>query len=608
MDYTLKKALFFIVLFPVIGCGNNGTTASNTDYTRDIQEFMGFDLIITHFDTLDQKDRVKQHDTVVPRDIHAARDLEVNTNQDSATGCETIGCDPGYWCNGDKCEPCNVNSHCTAKCLDCTKFGRICSDDGKTCLECSADNSCQKGYRCVDGKCNACNTAGFCGDECTPCVGETPDCVGGLCACNDLSCSTGRWCGNGKCEACKTDTHCGMECVDCTLTGTPVCTDGKCRCTTGGQCGKGKWCSNGTCEKCGQNDPLHCGSDCAVCTGKTPICENGGCKCSSHEDCGQEFWCNAGKCEACDTGLRCGPDCIACGKDTPDCRAGECVCNSNSCAEGAYCDKKGCKICKDNEPAHCGFACLTCSGRTPACVSGTCVCQAGSCGKSNRCENGACIACNTNQYCGPDCTACSGDKPFCKADGTGCAQCLHNIDCGTYRHCDNGTCQPDVEGCITDSSPSGKKCSKAKIIGRKNAAMGYLYQGDTTHAGNNDDLPSGLFEPSDCWDANNDNAFRIFLLKGDRITVRMVPNAPKFDGMLKLYTGTACAAHKKDDLVGCYNHGGDRKMETFGYTATSRGWYSIVVDGRSAFDEDGDWGPYSLSVSLDCVEKNCNCL
>ena len=603
MNRNFLIFLFSVALMFIAGCGGSSTAVRPDVADAAKDNFIGFDLIIAPSDAKTGRDHGKSVDV---RDIFAPDIKDTHIINDPGFGCAG-GCGAGQWCNSGACEKCNTDSHCTDQCIDCTKFGRGCSTDGTACLECSDANPCDPGYRCVSGKCEACNTAEFCGSDCSPCSGNTPNCTGGTCVCNDSSCPAGKWCNNGACAGCDTDTHCGLDCTDCTLTGTPVCTSGKCRCTTDGQCGAGKWCNNGTCEVCGNNDSLHCGPDCGVCTGRTPVCEGGACKCDTHEDCGDGFWCNSGKCEACNTAQRCGAKCQACTGETSVCSQGECVCSIDSCASGRYCEGKICHECANDDPAHCGPACTKCAGETPACVDGGCVCAGTSCGDYKRCVDGSCASCNTNDFCGQSCAPCSGARPFCKADGSGCVQCLNDPDCGLYTHCDNGVCKPDVEGCVTDESPSGKKCSQAKVIGRKNAAMGYLHKGDTTNDGDNDNLPSGLFEPGDCWDANDDNAFRIYLKQGDSVKATLVPNASTFDSMLKLYTGTACSAHKKDDLVGCYNQGGDHEIDGFEYTASADGWYSIVVDGRTAFDEDGDWGPYSLAVKLTCVEKNCNC-
>lgn len=130
---------------------------------------------------------------------------------------------------------------------------------------------------------------------------------------------------------------------------------------------------------------------------------------------------------------------------------------------------------------------------------------------------------------------------------------------------------------------------------------------DTTNAGNNDDLDSPLFGgDSDCYDAKYDHFYKIYLFAGESMTVTVSPMDQLFDVMVKLYQGTECDSNA-DSVIDCYNNAGDTKPEQLSFTATVDGWITIVVDGRIAFDDDWDFGQYSIAVKLTCNQADCCC-
>jgi hypothetical protein len=146
-------------------------------------------------------------------------------------------------------------------------------------------------------------------------------------------------------------------------------------------------------------------------------------------------------------------------------------------------------------------------------------------------------------------------------------------------------------------TPDGDKCSTARVIGRTDAIQGFQASGNTTSHKNDDDLPSSLLGTDpDCWDANNDDMYKVWLVEGDVLKVTATPLWNEFDLSLKLYRGTACKANWEADLVTCQHGKSSGKAEAYTYAATSDGWISIVVDGESAMDDD--WGPYELVVSI----------
>jgi hypothetical protein len=144
-------------------------------------------------------------------------------------------CDTGYWCNGNACEQCNLETKCGTGCdLDCTDGTHLCAggncDDANQ--ECSAD-----GFGCVD-----CNI--------------------------DEDCATGNWCSSGTCIACGDyDANCGSSCTDCTGV---AC--------AGNNCDDGyQVCAGDTCVDCVEH--IDCAAEygcddtnqCVFCWGETTV-------------------------------------------------------------------------------------------------------------------------------------------------------------------------------------------------------------------------------------------------------------------------------------------------------------------------------------------------
>ena len=80
-----------------------------------------------------------------------------------------------------------------------------------------------------------------------------------------------------------------------------------------------------------------------------------------------------------------------------------------------------------------------------------------------------------------------------------------------------------------------------------------------------------------------------------------------FDASLKLYDGTSCDRDDYDYVLACTNEGGNGGDESFSVTAAHDGWFTIVVDGRSGFSDEADWGQYRLSFALSCNREHCCC-
>jgi len=349
--------------------------------------------------------------------------------------------------------------------------------------------------------------------------------------------------------------------------------------------------------------------------------------CDIDDQCPKGYFCESHECVPCEMDTKCGPDCLAC--DAPlFCKNGKCVeCFITECGEGTWCDGGFCKPCTDDDPGHCGADCEPCLGKFPACVQGECVCSGDSCGAGKVCLDGDCAACDLDDHCGTDCVKCESPTAHCLGGdhcvqcvvdgdcdgalvcdaGGSCVECVVNEDCAGGLFCDKGTCTDvcnSAEGCLTDEAPDGKKCAKAKVIGRKAALAGYVHNGDTTNDGNNDDLSFPLFQDkTECWDADADNFFRIYLYKGEALSATVIPDS-QVDSMMKVYHGIGCKAG--GDAYDCIENGDRGDPDVLAdWPAPADGWYTIVVDGRRSMDDD--YGPYTLQVSISCNDEHCCC-
>lgn len=427
--------------------------------------------------------------------------------------------------------------------------------------------------------------------------------------CGGTVCGAGYTCINGRCEPCIFSDACGTDCVACQEP-TPLCYEGRCvKCRVTSDCGEGAWCESQECVPCSDDDPLHCGNLCEVCGGQTPICTDGRCVCTS-ASCG-DLVCLDGRCSDCSTAEACGPTCEPCPINLPICHQGACVecALDDDCGPGRWCDTADeCADC-GLDPLHCGPQCEVCSQWEPQCTEDGCTCTAVSCGVGRQCVEGDCEGCDTAAACGPNCVPCTPPTDICRA-GEACVECASDTDCAATHYCTEAwTCEERCTGalgCESNNTPTGRKCSTAKVIGRLIAVAGTRISGDTTGHGDNDNLPSFGY---DCWDAQDDDFYRVYMMVGDRLVVTATPLVSHYQLSLKLYRGTVCDDNK-DDLITCRWEGGDAKPQTYTHVAATDGWITVVVDGASSFADDNgkyDRGPYNLDVKLDCVGPLCCC-
>ena len=212
--------------------------------------------------------------------------------QNGVCACDGESCGLGSYCKGGACVPCNVDLHCGLACESCGAQGKWCAADGSGCIKCDdVAHFCQEGEACVDGECVNCDGLGFCGPQCIQCGEKSPDCVEGVCVCNQESCGVDHICQDGICVQCTpTDPlHCGGDCLVCGGE-SPHCLDGACTfCDTDEQCGP-------TCQHCGETQ---CAPDASGCV-----------ECLEDGHCAALF--------VCDEAFHCIPDCIAPGGCSSD--------------------------------------------------------------------------------------------------------------------------------------------------------------------------------------------------------------------------------------------------------------------------------------------------
>ncbi len=418
------------------------------------------------------------------------------------------------------------------------------------------------------------------------------DCTGEPSTCTEL-------CGNGTLDAgeqCDGNALGGADCVSRGFDAGTLSCDGECLFDTSGcrmaTCGDGhadtgEDCDGAdlggaTCQSLGfVSGGLQCTTNCGFNTSACvpPVCGDGVITASAGEQCDDNDTDSGDGCNAAcqvENGWICDNEPSVC----------ELSCGNSQWNPGEECDGG------DLHGGTCvseGFAGGT-LGCDTDCTYDTSGCQAAICGNGNI-ETGE--QCDGANLSGQDCIdfGFAGGTLVCTScsfDTSGCVNCA-------------------PQGCVTDNGPDAEDCGSAKIIGRTDALAGYTYNGDTTGAGDDDNLPSGL--GTDCYDAKYDNFFRIYLLSGERMDVTLDPIDYDFDAMLKLYTGTDCdgGSNGYSDLVDCYQSAYDGGTESFSYTATQDGWLTIVVDGRFAFSDDYDYGEYTLDVSITCNHANCCC-
>ncbi len=424
---------------------------------------------------------------------------------------------------------------------------------------------CVDGFCCdtaCDGACRSCALAGSEGrcsnhpiatDPESECAAQAPATCGTTGVCN----------GVGACARHPMGTPCddGAAC-----TSTDTCDGaGVCRGAAPAACapGAGNQCCLGSCDpmagcrttaglcadQCNAN-VLRTARACQGCgaAGAVGTCGGGG-----------EFTCDAATHSLCQT-VMCGGQSFHCTND------------------GGVWQWRTATRCDD------GDACT----HTDACAAGSCRGTALTC-NSDQCMTRACVgaaACMQTPRTGMTCD--DGNALTINDACTSAGACTGTAICGLPTNaCANG-------------AESRDRCTGARVIGRRVAAStaGFSLASDTCRAFNRFD---------DCsWDAGGDHSYRIWARAGETITVTLTKGdgctTVSWDATLKIYQGADCGTVTCSRDLWCRDRVGSGAQT---YVAPRDGWIVIVVDGSTAFDDEGD---YTLRVRLTgCREATCEC-
>jgi len=343
----------------------------------------------------------------------------------------------------------------------------------------SGNSTCGSSYYCNSAAlCAPCDSSLFCGPACSPCGVSTPVCINRNGTFTCAQCSEDAQCPNGRCDPVTNECRGCNDDNDCPDTGrcdtqTNVCTG----CNDDGDCkSQGKVCdvSSNTCVECNTDKECpsgkYCESTqhlCRECTSDSHCPRGESCMANECQPCSSTDSCAGNSCNCCPGGLQCAPltqggkpTCVECTRDA-DCAGGlRCDSANGRCVE---------KVSECNTSDRCGPQCSQCPEERPFCLDGQVCVQCRSdteCTDGRFCLSGQCTLCTTDKRCGSRCKACADDTPFCKTDGTvqgsTCVGCVENADCGPGGTCnrDTNTCGPTSCSvtCGEDTVCSGSEC------------------------------------------------------------------------------------------------------------------------------------------------------
>jgi hypothetical protein len=209
------------------------------------------------------------------------------------------------------------------------------------------------------------------------------------------------------------------------------------------------------------------------------------------------------------------------------------------------------------------------------------------------CDDGTCDYVYTEVDCPAFCV--SGECVECRNDG----DCTPPDICNAAHECG---CPPPSGSCTTGSEDRDN-CSEARTIGRSEAGFGDGYSESWDTCYESDSFDDG----SDCWDAGGDQAYRIYMLAGESIHIYVSGNmacgeSTWWDMTFKIFQNSGCSDTACTTKVFCEDY---LSYISHDFTAPHDGWYVLVVDGTSSFDDEGD---YSIEVQLTCEDPvTCDC-
>lgn len=538
--------------------------------------------------------------------------------------CGARPCVDGYCCDGPcdgACRSCALagsEGECTlvaaladpdAECAveapaTCGTIGTC--DGAGACAHHPATVTCDDGMACTSG--DLCDGSGTCrgaaptscapgaGNECclASCGGSGCITTAGTCAdvCGGAELRVGRACGgcggagaSGLCQGgavhpCDATNHdlcravsCGGSTYTCTNQGgtwawrtTSGCDDGNActhsdACAAGSCTGTSVTCTSTNCMTRACNGTASCTS-----TPRTGMTCDDGNACSYNDACNAGGTCAGGSTVTCTDSACLDRECNGTATCTETVRTGGACDDGMSCTYGEACNAAG---------ACTGGSVITCDSMDTTCRDFSC----------NGTATCASAARNVGGTCDDGMTATTGD--VCRSDGS----CMGSVGC-----------PPPTVAC-TNGAESRDRCTGARTIGRTVAATAPSYFTISGSAASTCSA-SNRFDSS-CWDANADHAYRLYMRAGERATVRLRTQTAciggSWSGTIKIFENAGCADTACTTEAICNDGGSDINQA---YTATRDGWVIIVVDGYTAFDDEGQ---YRLDVTLTCNVAGCEC-
>jgi LPXTG-motif cell wall-anchored protein len=348
----------------------------------------------------------------------------------------------------------------TVCCSDADCGGDFCLFIGNdphnsVCVQCVADDDCGQPDVCTAPACidNVCNQISDCpaGTTCCDVDGVGIDCV-------DLS-GGGMYCGacGVVCSACEVclDGACVSTCIQPDACTVVDCVGGVCEIVEGG-CPPGETCCDVDgvgidCVNLNAPDDQYCGA-CGVVCDTCETCVNGVCT----DACPDCSYCSQGTCfgECSQSQECCNDECVPLGQCVHICipEAQPCEDRTLECCPGLQC-------CIAGESSYCAECCAD-----------------SDCGDCEICDSGVCApvtdCCRDfGDYCGLlQTTAAGGDSSdqldccdglvCCEnwnSQGSVCAQCCNDWDCGKDGTCNEGVCEYPIL-CIDDKGCPEHTC------------------------------------------------------------------------------------------------------------------------------------------------------
>ena len=427
-----------------------------------------------------------------------------------------------------------------------------CTPKPETCNGADDDCNGQTDETCDDGEPCTVN------DSCT-----FTDCAGTLKNCGDGNACTADGCVGGNCQhtpyPCNDNNPCTADACDpATGCAHPPLTDA---CDDGNPCTKNDNCATGGCagtlDTCDDSNP--CTTD--ACTGAQ------GCT-------------HANNTATCDDGNPC--------TSTDICTAGACVGTGGACDDG--------NACTDD----------TCDGGTCGHVNNSATCSDGDgCTTGDACNGGACVA-GTPTNC--------DDGLTCTTDACSAGACTHADTCGAGSKCYGATNACILTGCAlptnacADGNQNRHGCQNGRVIGRSTAKGSGGFKKSDYNCDSSNYFSGG---GGQCYDTGYDHTYRIFLRKGEVITV-------SYSGYSYDCFGSGSSGSRNFEIIpsnsgcgdpasgSCTNYAVCSSKASASYTAPAEGWVAVIADS-SVWDDGFD---YTLTVKLDpnsCQVAGCEC-